>query len=292
MPAKIPMALFLSSFDPGGTERQMIELMRRLDHDRFDVHLACFRRRGAWLGRAEECATSVAEFPISGFGKTATVAQARRFARWCREHGLAIVHTGDLYANIFGLPAAAFAGVPVRIGNRRELNPDKSAAQIAVQRAAYGCAHAVVANSRAAAVRLAAERVPSKRVHVVPNGIDPGAYEPREHDGPIRRIVTVANLRPEKAHDVLIEAAVLVLKRYPDAEFICAGGGPRRTALETLARVRGGADRVRFTRHCEDIPRLLPGGDRPSSGLIGDLFVDSDNRLWFCKGGTSWKQLA
>ena len=33
MPAKIPMALFLSSFDPGGTERQMIELMRRLDHD-------------------------------------------------------------------------------------------------------------------------------------------------------------------------------------------------------------------------------------------------------------------
>ena len=24
----------------------------------------------------------------------------------------------------------------------------------------------------------------------------------------------------------------------------------------------------------------------------GDLFVDSKTRLWFCKGGTTWKQLA
>jgi len=255
------MALFLSSFDPGGTERQMIELMRRLDRDRFDVHVACFHRRGAWLGRAEEYAASVTEFPITGFGKAATVAEARLFARWCRERELAIVHTADFYANIFGLPAAAFAGVPVRIGNRRELNPDKTVAQIAVQRAAYGCAHAVVANSRAAADRLASERVPAKRVHVVPNGIDPADYQPREHDGPIRRIVTVANLRPEKAHDVLIEAAALVLKRYPDAEFVCAGGGPRRAALESLARMRGVADRIRFPGHCEDIPRLLAESD-------------------------------
>jgi hypothetical protein len=30
----------------------------------------------------------------------------------------------------------------------------------------------------------------------------------------------------------------------------------------------------------------------PSSGLAGDFFVDSGKRLWFCKGGTNWKQLA
>ena len=28
------------------------------------------------------------------------------------------------------------------------------------------------------------------------------------------------------------------------------------------------------------------------SGAIGDLFVDRGGRLWFCKGGTTWKQLA
>jgi hypothetical protein len=30
----------------------------------------------------------------------------------------------------------------------------------------------------------------------------------------------------------------------------------------------------------------------PSSGQRGDLFVDNSGRLWFCKGGLTWKQLA
>ena len=40
--------------------------------------------------------------------------------------------------------------------------------------------------------------------------------------------------------------------------------------------------------------RLMPTGatTHPSSGAAGDLYVDKNHRLWFCKGGTSWKQLA
>jgi len=30
----------------------------------------------------------------------------------------------------------------------------------------------------------------------------------------------------------------------------------------------------------------------PSSGQAGDLFVDNSYRLWFCKGGATWKQIA
>lgn len=30
----------------------------------------------------------------------------------------------------------------------------------------------------------------------------------------------------------------------------------------------------------------------PSSGARGDLFADKGGRLWFCKGGTNWRQLA
>jgi glycosyltransferase involved in cell wall biosynthesis len=251
----------MSSFDPGGTERQMTELIRRLDREQFEVHVASFHRRGAWLGRAEERAASIGEFPISGFRKPATFAEARRFADWCRARHIAVVHTADLYANIFGLPAAAMAGVPVRIGNRREINPDKTPAQIALQRAAYACAHVVVANSAAAGERLARERVPRSRIRVVPNGIDVTAYPVHPHDRPIRRIVTVANLRREKAHEVLFEAAELVLRRCPDAEFVVAGDGPRREELAALAASRGIASRVTFTGYAEDVPALLASSD-------------------------------
>lgn len=40
--------------------------------------------------------------------------------------------------------------------------------------------------------------------------------------------------------------------------------------------------------------RLQPStaNSHPSSGAMGDLFVDKRGRLWFCKGGRSWRQLA
>jgi hypothetical protein len=40
--------------------------------------------------------------------------------------------------------------------------------------------------------------------------------------------------------------------------------------------------------------RLVPSAatTHPSKGVRGDLFVDNSGRLWFCKGGSSWKQLA
>lgn len=40
--------------------------------------------------------------------------------------------------------------------------------------------------------------------------------------------------------------------------------------------------------------RLVPSAasNHPATGARGDLFVDKSGRLWFCKGGSSWKQLA
>src|SRR5690348_4997446 len=107
----------------------MTELIQRLDRTRFDVRVACFHREGAWLPRVEACAP-VTEFPVFGFSRPATLARAAEFARWCRANRIAVLQTADFYANSFALPAAALAGVPVRLGSRRELAPNRTSAQI------------------------------------------------------------------------------------------------------------------------------------------------------------------
>jgi hypothetical protein len=40
--------------------------------------------------------------------------------------------------------------------------------------------------------------------------------------------------------------------------------------------------------------QLMPStaSTHPSGGKLGDLFLDKSGRLWFCKGGTTWKQIA
>jgi L-malate glycosyltransferase len=258
---QIPVVIFLTRFEPGGTERQMIELIRRLDPTRFAVHVACFDKAGAWLTRVTERAASVVEFPIHGFAKPSTWRQMTAFARWCRRERIAVVQTCDLYANIFGLPGAALGGVPVRIGSRRELNPDKSPGQIRLQRHAYRCATKVVANSPAARAVLAAEGLATGSIAVIPNGLAPEAYADRKPSGRVRRFITVANLRREKSHETLIAAAERLAREYPDVRFQLVGGGPRRADLEAFAAARGVATHVEFLGHREDVPALLAEAD-------------------------------
>src|SRR4051812_1497128 len=250
--AQLPIAVVMTSFDPGGTERQMTELVRRLDPSRWTVHVACFHARGAWFPRVAEVAASVEEFPVTSFKSPRTVRHLWDFASWCRRRRIALVHTTELYSNIFGLPGAALAGVPVRIGNRREINPDKSRGQIAMQRAAYAVAHKVIANSRAAAERLLFERVPAHKVAVVANGVDFDRVQHRQWRPKLRKVVVVANLRSEKGHDVLMDAAVDVLRQVPDAGFEFVGGGPQLEPPRGRAGGRGVAH-----------PNTVPGHPRP-----------------------------
>ena len=258
----LDVVLVLTSFDVGGTERQMVELAKRLDPSRFRPHFACFHTRGRLLEEVPS-RIPIREFPVRGFGNPAAVGQLLAFASWCRSIGADIVHGCDLYGNIFGLPGAALAGVPVRIGNRREiLTGDKSRAQLTAQRLAYRAAHAVVANSGAAREQLAREGVPTARLHLIPNGLDISRYTPVPPAGAgnaarLRKIVMVANLRAEKGHDTVLRSAPRILARYPDASITFVGEGPRRESLEILTRALDLVGRVTFLGERQDVPAVL-----------------------------------
>jgi glycosyltransferase involved in cell wall biosynthesis len=239
----------------------MIELVRRLDSRRWAVHVVCIHAEGAWFSRAAEAALSVASFPIRSFTHPATLRRIGACAQWLKQRRIAALHSFDLYSNIFFLPAAAAAGVPVRIGSRREINAGKSAGQIALQRAAYGCAHRIVANADAVRARLRREGVQARRIAVVPNGLDLDSLASRTTMRAPRRLVIVANLRPGKGHDALIDAMPLVLQRFPDAQLAIIGEGTERAQLEIRARERGIAAAVTFEGHCDNVPARLADAD-------------------------------
>jgi glycosyltransferase involved in cell wall biosynthesis len=258
----IPIAIVLTSFDPGGTERQMIELIARLDRRRFTVHVACFRREGQWRSKVERAAASVTAFPLRSFAAPSTFTRLGDFAGWCRRHRIAVVQACDFYANVFALAGATLARVPVRIGSRRDiLLPRRTAGQHRLQRYAYRLAHRVVANSQAAASQVAAEGISAGRIAVIPNGVDLQQYVPRFVRRPRRIITTVANLRGEKGHEVLIDAAAIACRRHPDLRFQLVGDGPMRAAHERQVREYGLSDNVLFLGHRDDVPALLASSD-------------------------------
>jgi hypothetical protein len=64
---------------------------------------------------------------------------------------------------------------------------------------------------------------------------------------------------------------------------------PQHTGL-----VGVGADRGAVVQGGKAQLRLIPSSavSHPATGLAGDLFMDSSHRLWVCKGGAAWRQIA
>ena len=104
---------------------------------------------------------------------------------------------------------------------------------------------------------------------VIPNGIaavdSPPRAEARERfrlkEGD-RAIGTVGHLRPEKAFELLIEAAAVLREREPSLRVLIAGEGPERAMLEALIDARG----------LEGVVELL-GGARGRLHLLAALDV-------------------
>ena len=189
---------------------------------------------------------------------------------WCRARRIAVVQTCDLYANIFGLPGAALAGVPVRIGSRRELNPDKT--RRPDRAAAPGLS---LRARRSSPTRRRRARMLEQEGLAA--AIDSGHPE-RRRRRPLRRrvsrprrvpsrtVITVANLRPEKSHETLIAAAALLAADYPDA----AVSDRRRRAA--ARRARSARVRARRLERSVRLPRP-PRRRRRRCSAQADVFV-------------------
>src|SRR5579863_3301769 len=94
----------------GGTERQLFELLRRLDRTRFRPLLACFKGEGELLPRLLELGLMPVEFPLRGtLVQPNTAWQIARMAWLCRRQNVSVVHAHDFYSNVVGVAAARMA---------------------------------------------------------------------------------------------------------------------------------------------------------------------------------------
>jgi glycosyltransferase involved in cell wall biosynthesis len=96
---------------------------------------------------------------------------------------------------------------------------------------------------------------------VIPNGLDFVPYTPRPSRPSLRKVAVVANLRKLKGHEVLVDASVAILRRFPDARFEFIGEGPERDALAERAAARGVAGAFTFAGGSDDVPARLAAAD-------------------------------
>lgn len=113
---KIKVAYFMNSFDTGGVERDFVKLVRGLDRRRYAPIAFTFHRKGAFLKEVIDGGVEVTEVaqggrPYSLHG----LRQILRFAKVLRDEKPHILQSFHFYSNVFSIPAAVIAGIPVKI---------------------------------------------------------------------------------------------------------------------------------------------------------------------------------
>jgi len=271
-PERIPVLTFLTNFLIGGTERQVVNLVHNHDRQRFEVHLACFRRRGPLLEEIDRDRLTLSDYPIATLPSPRTLWQQGRLARYVRKHGIRIVHSFGFYANVFAIPAARLGGARVVVASIRDTGDHLSWLQRTLQKLVCRAADHVLVNADAVKTRLVEQGYRADRISVIHNGIDISRFREPGAGKDVRRefglpqgapvVVVVSRLNRLKGIEYFLDAAALLAQRFGETRFVIVGDSiaqAYRDELQARAESLGLGGRVLFTGFRSDVADWLSG---------------------------------
>lgn len=263
--------MFIQSLELGGSETQCVEVACQLAREGYSVTVGCLWIGGPLEKKLAQAGVRCVVFPVPGtLLRPNAILQMLKLAAFIRRERFSVVHTNDLYSNLFAIPAAWLARVPVILSSRRDMSrwwwytPTRRK----ILRRIQGLSTRVLVNSEAVRQDLITrDDFDPKRIVVVHNGIDLEKFSRPHAEGrqllpgvpcDSKTIVMVANMHTgAKGHGDLIEAARTVRERFPEARFLLAGDGEMRPFFEHQVRALGLAEMFVFLGHRTDIPQLL-----------------------------------
>lgn len=255
----------------GGTERQILQMARMMQTSGARVQL-CVLRGTEWM-RDEGLGIPVYWAGFTSVKHPSGLNALRKLRNWIKRQHFDVVQTFFVESNIIGPVLASFAGIPVILGSRRNLNYWMGSSSARLQRLSNHFATRLVANCEAVkqAVIVSEDADPSK-IDVIYNGLDLSSFH---RDSAVREQVrrelniadeqkligNVSTLRPVKGTETFLQAAALIHRIRPEARFVLVGNGPLLPALREQVRSLDLENVFHFAGAQLDIARYLQAFD-------------------------------
>jgi glycosyltransferase involved in cell wall biosynthesis len=256
----------------GGTENQVTTLTRALAADGFDLEVGCMRRVGPFVAEIAERRVPLREYPISSFWSPGALNQQVRLARHLVRRRIQIVHTYSFYGNVFAIPPAAAAGVPVIIASVRDCGPYLTSLQKRVQKYVCHLADCILVNADAVKEWLLEQGYQASKIVVIRNGVDLSRFDAPPDPDVVRHqlgvapgdpmVTVVSRVSRLKGLEQFIDASATLAPFFPTVQFLIAGDasatdGDYLLGLKQRAEHLGVGDRVHFTGLRSDVPAVL-----------------------------------
>ena len=274
MMKRLNVCLLVNDLRFGGAERQLVELARGLDKDRFRVFVAT-------LYAGEPLEADLHDEPgvtLTSLGRKGKwdFGAVRTLASLLRREEVQIIQPFLTPATAFGFAAGLLARTPVKIATERcgvRLNASfgNRLYRFAEDRLSR-FADAVVPNSEAGRAYVLSRGVQEDKVQVIYNGVAPErtTCAPEDRDAvrasfgirPDEPVVgIVASLTPAKDHETFLLAASIVKRHVPSTRFLLVGDGPMRQTLQERAQQLGLGEAAVFAGHRKHIAPYIGAMD-------------------------------
>jgi glycosyltransferase involved in cell wall biosynthesis len=261
--------LMIGQLGLGGTEQQVVLLACGLHERGIDISVLVMFEGGPREEALRQAGVPVIYLGFRRFSALsnmpANVAAFLALVRRLRRDRVDVFHAFLFHSYVTAAAAARMARVPVLLAGRRSLGFFKQDRPflLAVERLATRGTDLLIANAQAVAEDTRAqERVPPEKITVVYNGLPDAAFAeiaPATIRASHPVLLCVANLKPYKGHQYLLEAVGQLQDRGTPCTLVLVGDGEERPALERQAE-RLGID-VRFRGASADTGPLLARAD-------------------------------
>jgi glycosyltransferase involved in cell wall biosynthesis len=266
--ARLRVIQVVISLNPGGTERLVIELVRRT-RDRCVSFVCCLEDEGLWAGEVTREGVPVTALKREpGFRP----ALGRRIARLARQYQANVLHCHQYSAFVYGRLAAGLGGPGLVFTEHGRLSDAPPSLKRRLVNPLLGrMSGRMFAVSYHLRDHMIREGFPDSRLAVIHNGIDPAdppsaAVRCRARSvlglsGDVFVAGTAARLDAVKDLTTLIDAFAALCRERPASRLVVFGDGPERQHLEQHAMSLGVSGAVLFTGHRPDVRSLLPALD-------------------------------
>lgn len=249
----------------GGAGRYLLNLLTQAAFDNIDVIVAC--PDGQLAKRLDRA--GLKRFNISGKDVSFSGPLTIELGKLMRETSPDLVHT---HSSLSGRIAARAMGIPVVYTKHNLVRIPSVSGKVpppagALKRKVNGIiartlSDGVIAVSRGVYDELVESGINPSLISCIQNGIDLTPYKPvdllkKRHKSSEILVGTVARLHPQKALEVMLEAARIVIASLPQARLLIGGTGPLEEFLKERIRDLRLEHYVKMVGFVEDVPGFL-----------------------------------
>lgn len=252
-----------------------MDVLPRLDRDRFDVSLVCLREMGPL---AEDLAEHGIPVSLIRFKKRWDFGAMRRLTALMKKRKIDVVHSHMYRSNVPATVAARRAGIKRVWAQVHNVDTWETRRQLSMDRFLCRWREGMIAVSEEVQRDVVNQlNLPKEKVKVIYNGVDTDRFGMGDGRDELRRewgaepndlvfLMAARMVEQKRPQDFLEMARHLMdleraMRKRPRSYFVIAGEGPKTGELKEHLLTLPMPERVRFIGQRDDMPRVMNAAD-------------------------------